>query len=80
LSHYFGWDLFIKKNQMAKLKTHKTTSKRIRVTKNKKLMQRTAGQDHFNSREPSKVTRNKRRDKKVAKVNEKNIRTLLPYH
>ncbi len=65
---------------MPKLKTHKTTNKRIRVSKSKKLLQRTAGQDHFNSREPGKVTRNKRRDKKVAKVNEKNIRTLLPYH
>ncbi len=80
MSHYFGWDLFIKKNQMAKLKTHKATSKRIRITKNKKLVQRTSGQDHFNSRETGKVTRNKRRDHKVAKPNEKNIRTLLPYH
>ncbi len=65
---------------MPKLKTHKTTNKRIRVSKNKKLTQRTSGQDHFNSRETGKVTRNKRRDHKVAKVNEKNIRTLLPYH
>jgi len=65
---------------MPKLKTHKTTNKRIRISKNKKLVQRTSGQDHFNSREPGKITRNKRRDKKVASVNEKNVRTLLPYH
>ena len=69
-----------KKKEMPKLKTHKTTTKRIKVSKNKKLTQRTSGQDHFNSRETGKVTRNKRRDHKVAKVNEKNIRTLLPYH
>jgi len=64
---------------MPKLKTHKATSKRIRTTKSKKLIQRTGGQDHFNSRETGKVTRNKRSDHKVAKANEKNIRKLLPY-
>jgi large subunit ribosomal protein L35 len=65
---------------MPKLKTHKTTSKRIQITKKKKLIQRTSGQDHFNSRETGKVTRNKRRDHEVAKVNTKNLKTLLPYH
>lgn len=65
---------------MPKLKTHKATSKRIRVSKGKKLMQRTSGQDHFNSRETGKVTRNKRRDHEVSKANKRNIKELLPYH
>lgn len=65
---------------MPKLKTHKATSKRIRVSKKKKLIQRTAGQDHFNSREPGKVTRNKRRDHEVSPANKKNLKKLLPYH
>lgn len=45
-----------------KLKAHKATVKRFKITKNGKLIKRAAGQDHFNSRESGKVTRNKRRD------------------
>lgn len=45
-----------------KLKTHKTVAKRVRQTKSGKLLKRKGGQDHFNSRESGKVTRNKRRD------------------
>lgn len=43
-------------------KTYKTLSKRVKVTKNGKILKRKAGQDHFNTRESGKVTRNKRRD------------------
>lgn len=45
-----------------KLKTTKALSKRIKVTKNGKMLKRKAGQNHFNSRETGKVGRNKRRD------------------
>jgi len=45
-----------------KFKTHKSMSKRISITKGGKMLKRKAGQDHYNSREPGKVTRNKRRD------------------
>jgi len=62
-----------------KLKTKKLLSKRVKITAKKKIMIRVGGQDHFNSRESGKVTRNKRRDKMIAKVNAKNIRQLLPY-
>ena len=44
---------------MPKMKTHKATAKRIKITRNKKIIQRTAGQNHFNSRESGKTTRNK---------------------
>ncbi len=64
---------------MPKMKTHKATSKRVRATKSKKLIQRTSGQDHFNARETGKVKRNKRSDHGVAKANEKNLKKLLPY-
>ena len=47
---------------MPKVKTHQGTAKRIRKTKTGKLMARSTGQDHFNSRESGKVTKNKRRD------------------
>ncbi len=54
-------------------KTRKTMSKRFVVTKNKKLIHRASGQDHFNSRDTSKVTRNKRKDKVLHKSVSKSI-------
>lgn len=59
-----------------KMKTHKMVSKRIRVTKNGKVMKRAGGQDHFNSHESGKVTRNKRSDKQVSKSFERTVKTL----
>ncbi len=47
---------------MPKSKTHKGTVKRLRKTKTGKIMHRSAGQGHFNSREGGKTTKNKRRD------------------
>ena len=61
-----------------KLKTHKTVSKRIRVTKRGKLIKRKGGQDHFNSRESGKVTRNKRRDLEVSAIYHKALKSLMP--
>lgn len=64
---------------MPKAKTHKATVKRFKITKNKKLMKKTASQDHFNAREPGKITRNKRRLHQVSKANLKNVVRGLPY-
>ena len=64
---------------MPKLKTHKSVTKRIKVTSGKKLKVTTGGKDHFNSRESGKVTRNKRRDTSLSSSNKKNIKRLLPY-
>lgn len=47
---------------MPKLKTHKATAKRYKVTKNGKIMKRTSGQNHFNARENGKTGRNKKSD------------------
>ena len=60
-----------------KQKTNKTISKRFRITAKGKLMHRKGGQDHFNSRESGKVTRNKRRDEEMSKSYEKNLKTLI---
>lgn len=62
-----------------KLKTKKILSKRVKVTGTKKIMIRPGGQDHFNSRESGKVTKNKRRDKQLSSVNKKVIKKFLPY-
>lgn len=64
---------------MSKLKTHKSTSKRFKLTRGKKILRRRAGQDHFNSRDAGTATMRKRRDTVAAKADSKNIRTLLPY-
>lgn len=65
---------------MPKLKTHKSWSKRVRITKKGKVMKRTAGQNHFNAREAGKVTRNKRRPGQLSSVLTRNIKRLLPYN
>ena len=60
-----------------KLKTHKAIAKRIRVTKTGKVIKRKAGQDHFNSRESGKVTRNKRRDLSLSGAFDRNLKMLV---
>ena len=62
-----------------KQKTKKLLRKRVKITGRKKVLIRAGGQDHFNSRESGKVTKNKRRDKELAKANIKNVRKMLPY-
>lgn len=61
---------------MSKLKTHKTVSKRFRITKAKKVLMRAGGQDHFNARNPGKITRKKRRDKTLSKSFHKTVMTF----
>jgi large subunit ribosomal protein L35 len=63
---------------MPKVKTHKGAAKRLRKTKSGKLMHRSAGQGHFNSRETGKVTKNKRRDSSLHKTHTK-LSTIIPY-
>lgn len=61
------------------MKTNKALAKRVRITKTGKMIKRKAGQDHFNSRESSKVTRNKRTDLQLTRTVRKGVQTLLPY-
>lgn len=65
---------------MPKLKTHKATAKRYKLTGSKKLKRRKAGQDHFNARESGTIKRRKRRDVSADKTNVKTItKHLIPY-
>lgn len=61
---------------MGKLKTHKTVSKRFRITKSKKVLKRHGGQDHFNARNTGKITRKKRRDGELSKSFQKTVKIL----
>ena len=62
---------------MPKIKTHKATSKRFKLTKTEKLKQRKAGQNHFNARESGNTKRKKRRDIDSSPSFTKTIRTLI---
>lgn len=62
-----------------KLKTKKLVAKRVKVTAKKKVVIRRGGQDHFNARESSKVTKNKKRDVTISSANVKTVKKLLPY-
>jgi large subunit ribosomal protein L35 len=62
---------------MPKIKTRKAVAKRFKVTKKKKVMKRSTGQDHFNARESGKQKRAKRLDKSVSGADAKNIRRML---
>lgn len=64
---------------MPKMKTHKATAKRFRVTKNGKIQKRTAGQNHFNARENGKVGRNKKSDVIVSQTLKRVMQVNLPY-
>lgn len=63
--------------QTMKTKTHQATAKRLKVTKTGKIMKRYAGQDHFNSRDPGKITRKKRRDTSLSESYTKTVKMLI---
>ena len=65
---------------MPKIKTHQATDKRFKKTATKKLLQRKAGQDHFNARDTGNATRKKRKDITVSSTFAKTINTLTPYN
>lgn len=60
------------------VKTRKTFAKRLKKTKNKKILHRACGQDHFNAHESRKITKNKRRDKLLSKGISKIIKDYIP--
>lgn len=63
---------------MPKMKTHKATSKRYKLTKTGKIMKRTAGQNHFNARENGNTGRNKKSDVVTSETLRRVMNTNLP--
>lgn len=61
-----------------KLKTHKSIAKRFKISKTGKILKKRAGQNHFNAREDSKITRNKRKMTRMDKAEGRNIKLYLP--
>lgn len=65
---------------MAKQKTHKAFSSRVKVTGSGKKLKQHAGKGHFNGRDTGKTTRNKRQDKTMSTTHARAIKTLMPNH
>jgi large subunit ribosomal protein L35 len=65
---------------MPKIKTHKATVKRFKLTGGKKVLKRKAGQGHFNGRESGNTTRKKRLDINADSTLVKTIKQLTPYN
>ncbi|MBI4600053.1 50S ribosomal protein L35 [Candidatus Uhrbacteria bacterium] len=61
---------------MPKQKTRKAVAKRFRVTKTGSVLKRYGGQDHFNARNPGKITRKKRNDTVLSPSFHKTVKVL----
>ena len=59
------------------MKTTKSYAKRLKVTKNGKIVARKPGQNHFNAKESSNSQRNKRRTQLIKMTNKDKSRFLV---
>ena len=59
------------------MKTNKSYTKRLRVTKNGKILARKSGQNHFNAKEKGSLTMSKKRNVAV-KLSNRVTRRFLP--
>ena len=64
---------------MPKIKTKKSVLKKVKITKNKKVLRRATGQNHNNSKESGAAGRDKKKDARMFTADEKNIVAALPY-
>ncbi len=64
---------------MAKLKTHRGAAKRFKVTGTGKVKRSRANKSHILTHKAPKRMRKLRTTTTVAKVDQKNIKELLPY-
>jgi large subunit ribosomal protein L35 len=64
---------------MPKMKTKKSVIKKVKITKNGKVIRRATGQNHYNSKETGAEGRAKKKDKRMFRADEKNIVAALPY-
>ena len=60
-----------------KPKTIKSISKRFKITKSGKVKKLAGGKNHFNTKETSKRTRNKRRDLTLSKSYARVIKKII---
>ncbi len=64
---------------MPKIKTHRGAAKRIKITKNKKLLHRSAWRSHLRAKKKASRKRRYRRTYKLKGKIAKDIKKILPY-
>jgi len=62
---------------MPKMKSNRALLKKIKLSKGGKVLRRKTGQNHFNAKESGAITRAKRRDVRLFKTDEANIKKAL---
>jgi large subunit ribosomal protein L35 len=62
---------------MPKMKTHKATAKRFKITGSGKLRRRKQGSSHLRRRRSKRVLRSLDKEEPVAQVDEKRVRRIL---
>ena len=67
------------KTKKYKLKTHKSTAKRFKVTSTGKVLRTKGGKSHLRRRKSSRVKRQLDRMQPVSKSDVRRVRTLAPY-
>lgn len=62
------------------MKTNKSYTKRIKLTKNGKVKVRPKGQNHFNAKESGNTTRAKRGTKENFVISKKKLARFIPHN
>jgi large subunit ribosomal protein L35 len=71
--------ILLSEEKMPKMKTHRGAAKRFKLTGTGKVKRNKGYKSHLLTGKPAKRTRSLRQSVVVAKTDEKNIKTLLPY-
>lgn len=69
----------MKKNKKMKLKTHRGTAKRIKISSTGKLLRWRSGKRHFTGTKRPRQMRNLLNKVEVNKADANNVRLALPY-
>ena len=64
---------------MPKMKTHKSSAKRFKVSSSGKIIRSKAYKSHILTKKTAKRKRNLRKSTTVSSVEVKNVKVLLPY-
>lgn len=62
-----------------KQKTRKAVAKKVTISKSGKVIRRSTGQNHYNTKETGAEKRSKRKDQELTKKDSKNVLRALPY-
>jgi len=62
---------------LPKIKTHKTSAKRFKITSSGKILRRKQGGGHLRRKKSKRVKRQYRKDLPLAKADEKRVKKIL---